>query len=66
GNTLTLAGNSGAPNAPFRILRSADVAAPLASWAVASTGNFDGAGNFSVGLTVDPIDPQLFYVIVSP
>ncbi len=66
GNTLTLAGTGGAPGAAFRVLRSADIAASLATWAEASTGTFDSSGNFSVDLTINPADPQLFYVIVSP
>jgi autotransporter-associated beta strand protein len=66
GNTLTLAGTGGYPGAAYRVLRSADIAAPLASWSTVTTGNFDVNGNFSVNITIDTADPQFFYAIVSP
>jgi autotransporter-associated beta strand protein len=65
GNTLTLAGSGGIPGGAFRVLRSADVTLPLASWTEATTGNYDGSGNFSVDITIVPTEPQLFYVIVT-
>lgn len=65
GNTLTLAGSGGIPGGGYRLLRSADVTLPLASWTEAATGNYDSNGNFSVDITINPADPQLFYVIVT-
>jgi hypothetical protein len=65
GNTLTLAGSGGIPGGAFRVLRSADVTLPLASWTEATTGNYDGSGNFSVDIMIVESEPQLFYVIVT-
>ena len=64
GNILTLSGTGGIPNGAYRVLRSADLSVPLASWTEASTGNFDASGNFSVGITINPLEPQLFYAVV--
>jgi len=66
GNTLTLSGSGGYPGSAFRVLRSADITVPLASWTEAGTGTFDSNGNFSVDITINPAEPQLFYAIVAP
>ncbi len=66
GNLLTLSGDGGAPNGTYSVLQSADIAVPLASWTVATNGTFTATGAFSVGITINPLDPQLFYAIVAP
>ena len=62
--TLTLQGGVGTNNGPFTVKSNANVAAPLGSWGVWQTGNFDGSGNFSVSGTVPT--GQRFFIIQQP
>jgi hypothetical protein len=66
GGNLTLTGSGGTSGASFKVLTSADITAPLASWAVGTTGTFDANGNFSVSLPVSLANPHLFYIIKTP
>jgi len=66
GSTLTLSGTGGAPGTGFRVLTATSITQPLATWTEAATGNFTGAGEFSVNITINPDEPQRFYSIVTP
>jgi hypothetical protein len=60
---LNIAGSGGIPNGSFTVLTNANLTVPIASWGTATTGTFDGSGNFSISLPVSSKNPQLFYVI---
>jgi hypothetical protein len=66
GGNLTLSGTGGPANGTFTVRTNANVTAPVASWGAATTGTFDGSGNFSVSLPVNPANPRLFILIQTP
>ena len=66
GGTITLSGSGGSPGAGFSVITNANITAPVGTWGVAATGNYDGSGNFSIGLPVSPANKQLFYRIRTP
>ncbi len=47
------------------ILSSTNLALPLTNWTTAATGNFDGSGDFSAPVTVDPAVPQQYYIMLT-
>lgn len=63
---LTLGGTGGPANGTYTVRTNADLSLPLTSWGAASTGTFDGSGNFSITLPVNPALPHLFYSIQTP
>jgi autotransporter-associated beta strand protein len=63
GTNLSLGGGNGYAHAQFRVLSSTDLAAPLSSWAVETTGVCDGSGNFSVSLSTTSGVAQKFYTV---
>lgn len=64
GGYITLNASNGAPNGPYAILSSTNIALEVSGWTLVQTGNFDSAGNIT-GLTVtaDLAQPQQFYVL---
>jgi autotransporter-associated beta strand protein len=63
---VVMSGSGGSSGGTFNILTSTDIAAPLSSWTQVATGTFDGSGNFSVTLAIDPNTPQRFFLIQLP
>ncbi len=47
------------------VLATTNVALPLSNWTTAATGNFDGSGNFSAPVTVDPTAPSQYYIMAT-
>ncbi len=66
GDTLTLGGSGGLAGATYYVLTSTDIGLPVASWTALATNVFDVSGNFSFQETVDPNQPQQFYMITIP
>jgi hypothetical protein len=66
GGNINLSGSGGTPNGTFSVLTSANVAAPVSTWTSAVSGSFDGSGNFSLSIPINPANPHLFYLIRSP
>jgi hypothetical protein len=66
GNTLTISGVNGFPNAPYHVLSSTNVAAPLSTWTSIGSGAFSPTGAFSFNTTIDPARPQQFFVVQVP
>jgi autotransporter-associated beta strand protein len=66
GNNLRLAATGGVPGAPYRVVASVDLSAPLASWVEVANGTFDASGNLEVIITIDPAEPQKYYSIRTP
>jgi hypothetical protein len=66
GGNFNISGSGGTPGGGFTVLTNASLTVPVASWGVATTGNFDGSGNYSVSIPVSPASPRLFYTIRVP
>jgi len=63
GGNLLLSGSNGVVNGTFYVLTSTNVAAPLASWTVLSTNNFDVNGAFSITNSLNSDVTQCFYLL---
>jgi len=65
GADLILNATGGSAGGSVSVLTSTDVSLPLASWTVVTTGNYDGAGNFSytVSGALSSGQPQQFYIL---
>ncbi len=61
--SITINANNGAPNGPVTILTSTNLTLPLSSWTTVIATTFDGNGNLSQSITVDPALPQSFYLL---
>lgn len=61
--TITLNAVNGAPNAPVTVLTTTNLALPVSSWTTANTGAFDGSGNYTQSISVDPTLPQRYYLL---
>ncbi len=66
GTNLVFSGTGGGPWATFTVLSSTNLALPLANWTVERTGNFDGAGAFTLTNPVVPGTPVKFYTVRVP
>ena len=66
GGNFNISGSGGTPGGGFTVLTNASLTVPVASWGVATSGNFDGSGNYSVSIPVSPAQPRLFYTIRVP
>ncbi|HET7625106.1 MAG TPA: autotransporter-associated beta strand repeat-containing protein, partial [Verrucomicrobiae bacterium] len=54
---------SGAPNGVVNVLATTNLATPFANWTNVFSGNFDGGGNLNATISVDPTQPQQFYLL---
>jgi autotransporter-associated beta strand protein len=63
---ITLNGTNGIPSGSFTVLTSTNVALPLSNWTSVLTGAFDGSGNFSGSVPVDPSLPRQFFLLQMP
>ena len=63
GGSITLNAVNGTPNGPVSVLTSTNLTLPLSSWTAVTTTTFDGSGNLSLPITVDPTLPQSFYLL---
>lgn len=66
GGNLNITGSGGTPGGGFSVLTNGNLTVPLASWGAATTGTFDGSGNFLISLPVSASNPLLFYSIRIP
>jgi autotransporter-associated beta strand protein len=63
GSSLVCSGGGGAAGYSYSVLTSTNLTAPLSSWSLAQTGNFDAAGNFIFSNTINSKTPASFYAI---
>jgi autotransporter-associated beta strand protein len=63
--TITFNITGGIAGNGVSVLTSTNIALPLTNWTAAASGNFDGSGNFSAPVTVDPASPQQFYIMAT-
>ena len=66
GGNLILTGTGGTPGGGYTWLTSINLATPLAAWTTNSTGTFDGSGNFSNSIPVNPANPDRFFRLRIP
>jgi len=66
GTGLTFSGSGGVGNAPLYLLGSTNLTAPLTSWTVLLTNQFDASGNFNFTNALDANWSQGFYRIEVP
>lgn len=63
GGAITLNAINGATNGPVNVLTTTNLALPLSSWTTVTTTTFDGSGNLSLPITVDPALPQSYFLL---
>lgn len=61
GASAVLSGTNGAPDWPYIVLTSTNIALPSLNWTIVSTNAFDGFGNFVLTNPLISGVPQLFY-----
>jgi hypothetical protein len=66
GPNVVIAGSGGPAWGSYRILASPNFALPILQWTSVATDQFDGSGNFSYSLTVDPGLPAQYFRIAIP
>jgi autotransporter-associated beta strand protein len=63
GGSITLNAAHGIANGPVSVLTSTNLSLPLSSWTVVTNVTFDGGGNLSQAIPVDPTLPHSFYLL---
>ena len=66
GNYLILTGGGGTPGGGYSVLTSLNVAAPLASWTINTTGTLSGSGTYSNAIAINPGEPARFFMVRQP
>jgi autotransporter-associated beta strand protein len=61
--SIAINASNGLPFGPVSVLGTTNVALPASNWTVVATGNFDGAGNFTSPVTIDPALPTQFFML---
>ena len=63
GGNLTISGGNGIPSGHYYLLSTTNVSLPRASWTRQGPNAFDGSGNFSTSIPIDPSSPQQFFLL---
>ena len=66
GTNVLFSGNNGAPWGGYSVVSSTNVALPMASWGPVAFGAFDGSGQFSITIPIDPAIPRRFFRVRAP
>jgi hypothetical protein len=66
GGNLIFSGTGGTANGSYSVMTTTNIATPLTSWVLLSTGIFDGTGAFSVTNAINPAVPHAFYLLKTP
>ena len=53
--------DTGPTNATYYVVTSTDLNLPLNLWTPVATNTFNGSGQFSITIAVNPNQPQTFY-----
>ncbi len=61
--TITLNASNGVPNGAVTVLTTTNLTLPVGSWTKVVSSTFDGSGNYTVPVTVDPAAPQAYYLL---
>jgi fibronectin-binding autotransporter adhesin len=62
---ITVTAFNGQPSGQVSILSSTNLTEPLANWTPVFNGNFDGSGNLSAPVSVDPTNVPVQFFIIS-
>ena len=65
GGNFAMTGSGGTPGGTYYVLGTTNLSAPIV-WQPVLTNTFDGGGNFSNAIPVDPAVPQVFYQLQLP
>ena len=63
---VLISGTSGAPWGGYSVVSSTNVTLPVATWGAVAFGAFDGSGQFSITIPIDPATPQRFFRVRAP
>ena len=63
---IVLSGSGGTPGANYNLLTTTNLATPFTSWTTNSIGTFDGSGNFSASVPINPAQRAQFFRIGPP
>lgn len=61
--TITLNALNGAANGPVNVLTTTDLTLPISSWTVAASTTFSASGTLNLQVTVDPTQPQSYFML---
>jgi len=59
--TLNIA--NGVPNGPVNVLTTTNLALPISNWTTNASSTFNGDGNLSLSISVDPTLPQNYFML---
>jgi hypothetical protein len=65
-HNFVFSGAGGSPGGAYIIISTTNLALPTTSWTTAATGNFNGAGAFSVSLPINATNAAQFYSLELP
>lgn len=66
GGNVHVQGTNGLTGSSYSVLSSKDLTLPLASWAAVATGTFDGHGNSSNSIAINPGESARYYLLQQP
>jgi hypothetical protein len=66
GGNLIISGGNGVTNGTYQLLTSTNVAAPVGTWTVLGSAQFDGNGNFSLMTPIQIGTPVRFFRVQMP
>jgi hypothetical protein len=61
--SITINATNGSPNGPVSVLTTTNLALPASSWTVVASSTFDGSGNLSLPITINPALSESFFVL---
>ena len=66
GGNFVFTGSGGAPNGTYYVVSTNDIAIPRATWPRIATNTFDGSGNFTASIPIDPAQPNRYFSVQLP
>ncbi|MBW8865188.1 MAG: autotransporter-associated beta strand repeat-containing protein [Verrucomicrobia bacterium] len=60
---ITFNATNGLAGGPLNVLTTTNIALPVSSWTPVTTNTFDGGGNYSEVITVNPALPKQFFIL---
>jgi autotransporter-associated beta strand protein len=66
GGNLIFSGTGGTALGSYSVLTTTNIATPLSSWTILTSGAFDGVGGFSITNPINPASSQQFYLLKTP
>jgi len=66
GGNLFISGGGGVTNGTYQLVATTNIVLGLTNWTLVGNGNFDGNGNFSTFVPINPATPQRFFAVRMP